>query len=721
VSCLDRTFAFTGLLLGLIRINAQNTLPHTLSVNCCHHFFLVEKNCHITHPRSKQIYPPLPPLFFLYYNNIYILKKNLLKKMLGASRLVPSNPQAAMSRRARPEDAANHITVSIYCCWNILLLEMDCNMYETFLVLLFCCVVLCCVVYPLPSNFPLPLLQVSDPVQHSEGVNKYTSYRVDVRSPIISNNNNNNDLTAPPAFSAVLRRYSDFLWLYEKLQTERPGAIVPPLPEKQPMGRFNPAFVEARRRELERFLRRLAIHPELQDSVSLETFLRADDMTFLAAKNSKGTDGLVMMYQQHQHQHQHQPPMSYQQQQQQQYQQQPGIMPGMMGGSIMSGAGGAMPSSPYGAASGFGPGMMGGPRPKKEGFKRWFAETKTSISGDLVKSPDDELFDEIQRYIHGLDCQMKNVSTQATGLVRKGKEMANGLFEFGLAFNLLGQSEADALGEALCKLGETADQLSVLSAEHSDQEAVQFEDPLVDMIKMIHAVKLALHKRHEKRLTYSTCLQEVESKTAQLAKMRAQIGMESKAYAMEMSLRRAQEHADIARDDFASVSQRVLREVDRFKRETTDDMRTTVLEYIRLQVAYNKRMEQIWANLIPQLERVQLDPNANVVGDPGSGNATGPSPNPSTTPGPENRGQGMGGVSSNVPLPGQPQIHSQPVIINNMPNPQQPYMHQSTPPNPFLSQSMQAGTTLPPQPQQPPHQNPGMLSVQYREGPSGGF
>ena len=136
-----------------------------------------------------------------------------------------------------------------------------------------------------------------------------------------------------------------------------------------------------------------------------------------------------------------------------------------------------------------------------------------------MKSPDDELFEEVQRYIHGLDSQMKNVSTQASGLVRKGKEMANGLFEFGLAFNLLGQSEADALGDALCKLGETADQLSILSAEHSDQEATQFEDPLVDMIKMIHAVKLALHKRHEKRLTYSTCLQEVESKNVQLEVM----------------------------------------------------------------------------------------------------------------------------------------------------------------------------------------------------------
>ena len=326
---------------------------------------------------------------------------------------------------------------------------------------------------------------------------------------------------------------------------------------------------------------------------------------------------------------------------------------------------------------------------------------------------------------------MKNVSTQASGLVRKGKEMANGLFEFGLAFNLLGQSEADALGDALCQLGETADRLSILSAEHSDQEAAQFEDPLVDMIKMIHAVKLALHKRHEKRLTYSTCLQEVEAKNTQLSKMRAQIGMEAKVYGLEMSLRRTQENAEAARDNFATVSQRVLREVDRFKRETTEDMRLTVLVYIRMQVEYNKRMEQIWAKLIPQLERVQLDPNANVIGDAAA--AAGPGPDGSALHQQQPIMQGQ-----QAPMSSGPQIHSQQMIHNNnnnnisVSNPQQAHMQQTMAaptgpaatipnnPNPFLN----PGTA----PLQPPQQqvygglqDPAMLSVQYREPPNNGF
>lgn len=375
-------------------------------------------------------------------------------------------------------------------------------------------------------------------------------------------------VAAATTFSAVLRRYSDFLWLYERLHMERAGAIVPPLPEKQPVGRFSPTFVEDRRVQLERFLRRVAVHPELADASCLDTFLRADDVSFQVAKNiKKGTVSAVYNH--------------------------GGNNNGMMGNphqSMMQ------------------PSMS--PNNKKDGFKRWFAEAKTSMTGDLVKSPDDDIFDEIHRYIHGLDNQMRNVSHQATGLVRKGKEIANGLFEFGLAFNLLGQSEADALGDALAKMGETADRLSVLSAEQAEKEMAQFEEPLQDYIKMINAVKLALQRRHEKRLTYSTCLSEVDSKQSQLGKLRAQIGQEGKAYAVEMSLHRAREAAQVAQEDFATVSQRVLREVDRFKREKSEDMRRTVLDYINLQVEYNKRMEQVWAVLIPQLESVQLDSNA---------------------------------------------------------------------------------------------------------------
>ena len=174
--------------------------------------------------------------------------------------------------------------------------------------------------------------------------------------------------------------------------------------------------------------------------------------------------------------------------------------------------------------------------------------------------------------------------------------------------------------------------------------------------------------------------------------------MEAKAYAAEMSLRRAQEAAEIGRDEFATVSQRVLQEVDRFKWETAEDMRRTVLEYIRLQVEYNKKMEHIWATLIPQLERVQLDPNANVLGDAAARNHANNATNNT------NAGQPPSTAPQHLSA-AEPQIYSQPMV----PNPQQAM--QSPMANPFYGQTQSPA----------PQQDPGMLSVQYRESPGGAF
>ena len=198
-------------------------------------------------------------------------------------------------------------------------------------------------------------------------------------------------------------------------------------------------------------------------------FLRADDMTFHAAKSSKGQAAEMMI-------------MSISQ----------------------SPSSHTMP-----------------PPPKKDGFKKWFAQAKTTLSGDLVRSPDDDLFHDMKRYIDGLEKQMKSVQQQASALVKKGKETANGLFEFGLAFTLLGQSEADTLGSALGKVGDAADSLSKLSAEQAGKEFSKFEEPLQDYIKSINAVKLALHRRHKNRLAYTTCLSEVSNKQSSLQKLRS--------------------------------------------------------------------------------------------------------------------------------------------------------------------------------------------------------
>jgi len=81
-----------------------------------------------------------------------------------------------------------------------------------------------------------------------------------------------------PEFS-VTRRYSDFLWLYKVLNTNNPGVVVPPPPEKQAVGRFDENFVESRRAALERMVNRICQHPILLHDGDLKLFLESESLS----------------------------------------------------------------------------------------------------------------------------------------------------------------------------------------------------------------------------------------------------------------------------------------------------------------------------------------------------------------------------------------------------------------------------------------------------------
>ncbi len=125
-------------------------------------------------------------------------------------------------------------------------------------------------------------ITVSDPVQHTEGLKgKFTMYRVAYDPPPPAADADVIDADGGargkhralfPYATSANRRYSDFAWLFDHLHKERPGAIVPPLPEKQKVARFSESFIEERRLHLEAFLRRAASNPELIDTECLLVF-----------------------------------------------------------------------------------------------------------------------------------------------------------------------------------------------------------------------------------------------------------------------------------------------------------------------------------------------------------------------------------------------------------------------------------------------------------------
>jgi sorting nexin-1/2 len=91
-------------------------------------------------------------------------------------------------------------------------------------------------------------------------------------------------------------------------------------------------------------------------------------------------------------------------------------------------------------------------------------------------------------------------------------------------------------------------------------------------------------------------LHEIQVREVNMHRLRMIPGSETKAYSTEMSLQRYHAAANLAREEYAECSQRVLREVDRFKREKAEEMKVIVLQIIQLEIDVNRSIGVSWCH-----------------------------------------------------------------------------------------------------------------------------
>ncbi|KAG2231950.1 hypothetical protein INT48_005665 [Thamnidium elegans] len=120
---------------------------------------------------------------------------------------------------------------------------------------------------PKSGSRPYFKVAIEDPQKVGDAINAHIIYKVRTK-------------TNSPSFRSsefvVARRYRDFLWLYNQLTLGNPGVIVPPVPEKHALGRFQDDFVESRRVALERCLQKIVAHPMLYGDPDLKVFLESE-------------------------------------------------------------------------------------------------------------------------------------------------------------------------------------------------------------------------------------------------------------------------------------------------------------------------------------------------------------------------------------------------------------------------------------------------------------
>ncbi|KAK4759586.1 hypothetical protein SAY87_022717 [Trapa incisa] len=273
-----------------------------------------------------------------------------------------------------------------------------------------------------PSSQPYLHVSVIDPVKLGNGVQAYISYRVITKT-------NLHEYQGPEKI--VIRRYSDFVWLHDRLFEKYKGFFIPPLPEKNAVEkfRFTAEFIEMRRLALDIFLNRVASHHELQQSEDLRTFLQVDEavMERLRAHENglfKKPAELMQIFKDVQ--------------------------------SKVSNV------------------VLGKEKPVEESNAE---------------------YEKLKHYIFELENHLAEAQKHSYRLVKRHRELGKSLSDFGKAMKLLGSCEGDSLGKAFSELGAKSEVVSVRLQKEAQQLLMNFEEPLKDYVLAVQSIKATIAER----------------------------------------------------------------------------------------------------------------------------------------------------------------------------------------------------------------------------------
>ncbi|XWS59458.1 hypothetical protein CRYUN_Cryun08bG0123600 [Craigia yunnanensis] len=274
-----------------------------------------------------------------------------------------------------------------------------------------------------PSSQPYLSVSVTDPVKLGNGVQAYISYRVITKT-------NFPEYQGPEKI--VIRRYSDFVWLRDRLFEKYKGIFIPPIPEKSAVEkfRFSAEFIEMRRQALDVFVNRIASHSELQHSEDLRTFLQADEETMERLRS-----------------------------------QETGI-------------------------------FKKKPADLMQMFKDVQTKVSDVVLGKEkpVEESNPE-YEKLKHYVFELENHLAEAQKHAYRLVKRHRELGQSLSDFGKAIKLLGACEGQALGKAFSELGAKSETLSVKLQKEAHQLLMNFEEPLKDYVRAVQSIKATIGER----------------------------------------------------------------------------------------------------------------------------------------------------------------------------------------------------------------------------------
>ena len=423
-------------------------------------------------------------------------------------------------------------------------------------------------------------VSISEPVKVGEGLSAHTAYKLTValaeRAPGLD------------ALSyTTLRRFSDFAWLRAQLREIFPYLIVPALPDKQQLGRFGAEFVDMRQRALQRWIERVAAHPELSASGARRAACAGRARERGAERKAYGATL---------------PP--------------PPLLPSDLFKRFISVSPEAMAMLRDGGGSHAQALVMGTVDKSKKVILRLFKSATVlasdayaqarGVQGTVVSgasaSAQDVAFAEVDAYLAAQAPLVATLYSAAAVLANRNREQAQVLLAYGSSLRELGaaeRAEAPAAGDALATVGVASWAASTTSYEQSVCLTEALVEKLADFVRNARAVKDAVAERARA----SAQLSDVSAEVDRLRALLTALGSSASPNAArdrsvaEADMAAAARALVDARAYYSKVSDALLSEVDRLREAMRTDFRTMLLQFAATQVRSEQKLAAAWESI----------------------------------------------------------------------------------------------------------------------------
>ncbi|KCV68095.1 hypothetical protein H696_05347 [Fonticula alba] len=397
-------------------------------------------------------------------------------------------------------------------------------------------------------------VRVFAPEKISEGLSSYAVYTIaaEINSPSFSKTS----IKCP-------RRYSHFDWLFNQLTANYPGHVVPPIPDKDALNRFDEKVLEMRQVGLERFLRRLVTHPELHKCEEVVLFFESDDLDAAIKSWSKRPPSLGV----------------------------PAPAPAPSSGgffsSFTSSLSTAMSSAVQSASSSFA--KFADPDP-------FLAARRSHI----------EMFDARLQNLHRILLQFEKAHSQRVAQISQfagALEAAAQTEKDGSLAGGAGQPGSRVLSQALAELTAAQTQYAEAFAAGFSTGSTAISHCVHDYIRFCASIITAFNQRAKIHHGWQTAQANLEKARQNLAKVRF-TGNTRKIEVAEHETKQAEKACEEAQEQFERVTKTLRTDLDLFDAQRLDDFHLAIESLVSQLIQAYETIIAKWRECVAALDQL---------------------------------------------------------------------------------------------------------------------